>query len=49
MTEPEEPASLEATRELLADPAALERIADSEREIAAGETMSIHEIIKNCD
>ncbi|MBC7593322.1 MAG: hypothetical protein H7288_05190 [Kineosporiaceae bacterium] len=48
MTESEKLTSFSATRELLTDSAARERIADSDREIAAGEIMSIHEIIRNC-
>lgn len=42
----EDLSSLEATLELLSDPAAIKRIADSEREIEAGESVSIHDVIR---
>lgn len=42
----EDLSSLEATLELLSDPAAIKRIADSEREIEAGEVISIRDVIK---
>lgn len=43
----EDLSSLEATLELLSDPAAIKRIADSEREIEAGDSVSIHDVIRN--
>lgn len=43
----EDLSSLEATLELLSDPEAIKRIADSEREIEAGDSVSIHDVIRN--